>query len=309
MEGEVWRPGGVRALAAAGAVGREPATEADVCRPQPACPYHGSCPGKKVLSLDQKREAVTHLVEGESIPAVVACALIDLPRSSWYYVSCKVAAPEDLVIEDFLRDCVARLPRRGFGKCFAQSRRMGYGWNHKRVYRIYKQLGLNPRRRVKHRLPERGKQPMVAPLSSNAGWSMDFMSGRLTNGRQLRMLNLIDEFNRGALVIEIDTSMPSARVIRVLEQVRSRRPYPGPSVWTTDRGSSRRRWPTGACHIRWRSTSSHQESRRRMASWNASTAASGKISSTATCSTRRTKSVISPGIGRLSTTKSARTMA
>jgi putative transposase len=169
---------------------------------------------------------VTHLVEAESIPAVVAGDLIDLPRSSWYYVSRKVADPGDRVIEDFLRDCVARRPRRGFGKCFARSRRMGYGRNHKRVYRIYKQLGLNLRRRVKHRLPERVKQPLVAPLSPNAGWSMDFMSDRLTNGRQFRTLNLIDEFNREALVIEIDTSMPSARVIRVLEQVRSWRPLP-----------------------------------------------------------------------------------
>ena len=169
---------------------------------------------------------MTHLVEAESIPAVVACELIDLPRSSWYYVSRKVADPEDRVIEDFLRDCVARRPRRGFSKCFTRSRRMGYGWNHKRVYRVYKQLGLNLRRRAKHRLPERVKQPLVAPLSPNAGWSMDFMSDRLTNGRQFRTLNLIDEFNREALAIEIDTSMPSARVIRVLEQVRAWRPLP-----------------------------------------------------------------------------------
>ena len=169
---------------------------------------------------------MTHLVEAESIPAVVACGLIDLPRSSWYYVSRKVADPEDRVIEDFLRDCVARRPRRGFSKCFTRSRRMGYGWNHKRVYRVYKQLGLNLRRRVKHRLPERVKQLLVAPLSPNAGWSMDFMSDRLTNGRQFRTLNLIDEFNREALAIEIDTSMPSARVIRVLEQVRAWRPLP-----------------------------------------------------------------------------------
>jgi putative transposase len=172
----------VRAFAAAGVGGTEPATEADVCRPQPTRPCNGSRSGKKVLSLDQKREAVTHLVEAESIPAVVACDLIDLPRSIWYYGSLKVTNPEDRVIEDFLRDCVARRPRRGFGKCFARFRRMGYGRNHKRVYRIYKQLGVNLRRPVKLRLPERVKQPLVAPLSPNAGWSMDFMSDRLTNG-------------------------------------------------------------------------------------------------------------------------------
>lgn len=169
---------------------------------------------------------MTHLVEVESVPASVACEVIDLPRSSWYYISRTEPDPEERVIEDFLRDCVARRPRRGFGKCFSRARRMGYAWNHTRVYRIYKQLGLNLRRRVKHRLPERLKQPLVAPLSPNAGWSMDFMSDSLTNGRQFRTLNLIDEFNREALAIEVDTSMPSARVIRTLEQVKGWRPLP-----------------------------------------------------------------------------------
>jgi putative transposase len=103
---------------------------------------------------------------------------------------------------------------------------MGHGWNKKRVYGLYKRLGLNLRRRVRHRMPERVKQPLVAPVSPNTGWSMDFRSDRLTNGRQFRTLNLIDEFNREALAIEVDTSMPSARVIRVLEQVKSWRLLP-----------------------------------------------------------------------------------
>lgn len=155
------------------------------------------------------------------MPAKVACEIIDLPRSSWYYVSRRADDPEDRIIENFLRDCVARRPRRGFGKCFTRARRIGYGWNKKRVYRLYKRLGLNLRRRVWHRLPERVMQPLVVPVSPNLGWSMDFMSDRLTNGRQFRTLNLIDEFNREALAIEVDTSMPSTRVIRVLEQVQS----------------------------------------------------------------------------------------
>lgn len=169
---------------------------------------------------------MTHLVEAKLVSAKVACEVIDVPRSSWYYVGRTEPDPQDRVIEDFLRDCVAKRPRRGFYKCFTRAKRMGYDWNHKRVYRIYKQLGLNLRRRVKHRLPERVKQPLEAPLAPNAGWSMDFMSDRLTNGRQFRTLNLIDEFNREALAIEVDTSMPSLRVIRVLEHVKQWRQLP-----------------------------------------------------------------------------------
>ena len=124
------------------------------------------------------------MVEIESVPAKLACEIVDLPRSSRYYVSRRVDDPEDRIIESFLRACVARRPRRGFSKCFTRSRRMGYRWNNKRVYRIYKLLGLNLRRRVKHRLPERAKQPLIAPTAPNTGWSMDFMSDCLTNGRQ-----------------------------------------------------------------------------------------------------------------------------
>lgn len=108
----------------------------------------------------------------------------------------------------------------GFGLCFLYLRNVkGYGWNHKRVYRIYCELELNlrikPKKRIKRNLPA----PLSVPEAVNQVWSMDFMHDQLQNGRCIRLLNVIDDFNREGLGMEIDFSLPSERVIRALEQI------------------------------------------------------------------------------------------
>jgi putative transposase len=80
-------------------------------------------------------------------------------------------------------------------------------------------MKLNIRRRAKKRLPERVKQPLSVPAAPNQMWSVDFMSDSLTDGRKFRLLNIIDDFNRESLAIEVDTSLPCLRLIRVLEKL------------------------------------------------------------------------------------------
>ena len=109
---------------------------------------------------------------------------------------------------------------------FAWLKRQGYKWNHKKVYRIYCSLGLNLRIKPKKRLPTRNPIPLNQPNNPNIFWSMDFMSDSLTNGRKFRTLNVIDDFNRESLSIEIDFSLPAPRVVRVLEQIANWRGYP-----------------------------------------------------------------------------------
>lgn len=111
------------------------------------------------------------------------------------------------------------MPTRGFGEYRKLIRKEGIGWNHKRIKRVYDLLKLNIRRKHKRRLPDRIKNPLVVPEEVNHTWSMDFMHDSLTNGRKIKVLNLMDDFNREALAIEIDSSLSGARVKRVLERV------------------------------------------------------------------------------------------
>jgi putative transposase len=80
-------------------------------------------------------------------------------------------------------------------------------------------MGLNLRRKRKRRLPDRVKEPLQIGPQINYSWSMDFMSDSLVTGRKFRVLNIIDDFNRESLAIEVDTSLSSERVIRVLQDV------------------------------------------------------------------------------------------
>ncbi|WP_244137468.1 IS3 family transposase, partial [Burkholderia pyrrocinia] len=108
----------------------------------------------------------------------------------------------------------------GFGLCFLYLRNVkGFGWNHKRVYRIYCELELNLRIKPRKRLVRQVPEPLAVPCAVNQVWSMDFMHDQLADGRSIRLFNVIDDFNREALGIEIDFSLPSERVIRALRQI------------------------------------------------------------------------------------------
>lgn len=88
-----------------------------------------------------------------------------------------------------------------------------------KLKRLYAELRLNLPRRGKKRLPARIKQPLQAAGQPNQGWRCDFMADALWSARRLRTFNVIDEFNREGLRIEIDTSLPAARVIRALNEL------------------------------------------------------------------------------------------
>jgi len=113
-------------------------------------------------------------------------------------------------------------PVEGFWKCYYRLRNMDTIINHKRLHRVYKQMGLPLRRKVKKRLPARIKEPMVIPAGFTQTWSIDFMSDALSNGTKFRSFNVIDDYNREVLFIETDYSLKSSRVIWVLKHLTKR---------------------------------------------------------------------------------------
>lgn len=148
---------------------------------------------------------------------------MQLPRSTFQYSR---KPKDDSLIQDALTAMVSKHPTIGFWQSYHRLRNRGEKWNHKRVRRVYRKLNLNIRRRAKKRLPERVKQPLSVPTAPNQVWSLDFMSDALVDGRKFRLLNVIDDFNRESLSIEVDSSLPTLRVIRVLERLVTERGKP-----------------------------------------------------------------------------------
>jgi putative transposase len=152
-----------------------------------------------------------------------ACKLVNLPRSTFSY---EPIVKDDAQVIDQLKELVDKHPAIGFWQSFYRIRRKGFIWNHKKVYRVYTDLKLNIRRRYRKRLPARVKQELFQPTAINQVWSIDFMSDTLWDGRRFRLLNIIDDFNRELLTIESDLSLPTARLIRVLEYLKEFRGLP-----------------------------------------------------------------------------------
>lgn len=158
------------------------------------------------------------MVDEHHLSRVRACQAVGLPRSALYKPTTDRSAKDAPVIEA-INVMLEKRPRWGFWKCFDRLRQDGHGWNHKRVYRVYCAMRLNLKRKVRRRVLTRERQPLLASSELNCVWALDFMRDTLYDGRPFRTLNVIDEGNREALRIECGTSIPSSRVVRVLEQL------------------------------------------------------------------------------------------
>lgn len=127
---------------------------------------------------------------------------------------------ENAFIADWLLRLTTSNRNWGFGLCFLYLRNVkGYSFNHKRVRRIYCELELNLRIKPKRRLKRDQSDELEVPGAINMTWSMDFMHDSLRDGRSFRTFNVLDDYNREGLGIEVDFSLPALRVIRALEQI------------------------------------------------------------------------------------------
>lgn len=176
--------------------------------------------------LSARRAVAAILVQEHALSVGRACGIAGLSRTAWYRPPTDRSAADQPVIEALLA-LVAKRTRWGFGLCFDRLRATGHGWNAKRVYRVYCALRLNLPRRRKKQVLTRPRLALEAPAILNTTWALDFMGDTLYNGRCYRTLNVLDEGNREGLAIEIDTSLPSARVVAVLDQLVAIHGVPG----------------------------------------------------------------------------------
>lgn len=154
----------------------------------------------------------TSAVERHGISIRLACETLGISETCYRYQA--QFSDENAEIADWLIRLTYNQRNWGFGLCFLHIRNVkGFGWNHKRVHWIYRELELNLLIKPKKRLVVEEPEPLAVPETINDSWSMDFMHDQLNNARSYRLLNVIGDFNREGLGIEVDFSLPAERVI------------------------------------------------------------------------------------------------
>jgi putative transposase len=171
----------------------------------------------------QQRAAVQSVQERFGFSQRRACRLVNTMRSTVRYRSRR---GDDEPLRTRLRQLAGQRPRFGYRRLHVLLRREGIVVNHKRIARLYREEGLAVRRRNRKTVARvtRGRPP--APERANEQWALDFLEDALASGRKIRVLSVIDVFTREALALEVDTSLPGNRVVRVLDRLLGERSVP-----------------------------------------------------------------------------------
>jgi len=139
--------------------------------------------------------------------------VVRIGRSTYYYRSVR----DDRALRRHIREVAETRVRYGYKRIHVLLRREGWRVNHKKVYRIYCEEGLNlrrkrPRRRVS--AASREERPIVSNIDQT--WSMDFVSDSLFNGQMIRALTIVDNFSRECIAIHVDQSIKADDVVGVM---------------------------------------------------------------------------------------------
>lgn len=158
-----------------------------------------------------------HLQATYSVSERRACRLAQAHRTMIRYV--RRSRSDEAVVRERLRVLAGQHPRYGYRRLHVLLRRELGTLNRKRVYRLYRLEGLTVRRRKRKRVTAVPRVSVKRPWQRGEAWAMDFMQDTLADGRRFRTLNVLDIVTRECLAIEVDTSLPGQRVVRVLEQL------------------------------------------------------------------------------------------
>jgi putative transposase len=143
--------------------------------------------------------------------------VIGLSTATWRYQ--RRTSATNVVVLARLQAHAAVRARFGYRRLHILLEREGLVVNHKRVHRIYRAAGLQVRRRRRKRLTRAERVPLPVPSQRRERWSMDFTVDTLADGRGFRTLNIVDDFTRECVAIEVDRSLPGLRVTRVLDRL------------------------------------------------------------------------------------------
>jgi len=176
-----------------------------------------------VVKPAAKRALVSHVRTEHVISARRACGLIGIWESSLYYRS---KGRNDEELRAALNKYATENQGWGYRGLMDWLARDGMHDNHKRVYRVYAEEGLQLGRRKRRQKSRYRGSRLEEPMGLNELWTMDFLSDQLADGRVFRILVIMDVHSRECLAVEADTSLSGRRVTRVLDGLKEHRGLP-----------------------------------------------------------------------------------
>lgn len=170
-----------------------------------------------------RKEAVEFACSNFPMSLRRACGLMQIQMSSYYY---RHRPRPDGALRAALKEAAAKRRRWGYRMLAVLMKRQGFKDNLKRIHRVYREEKLQVKIRRRRKTARwRGDKPIPASRP-NERWSMDFMSDQLANGRTIRVFNVVDDFTRQCLAMEVDTSLNGVRVTRILDRLVARHGHP-----------------------------------------------------------------------------------
>jgi putative transposase len=165
----------------------------------------------------RKRQLVDHARATWRVSIRRACRALPVDRSTYHYRSRRAGQAQ---LAERIKEMAATRVRYGYRRLHVLLRREGWAVNAKRVYRVYRELGLQlrnktPRRRVRAKL----REDRAAATRANETWAMDFVHDQLATGRKLRVLTIVDTFSRFSPAVEARFTFRGADVVGVLERL------------------------------------------------------------------------------------------
>ncbi len=171
----------------------------------------------------ERRKAVGHLCDQHGVSQRRACDVLEVDRSSVRYRSIR---PDDADVRKAMKEVAAERRRFGYRRIHIMLERQGIYMNQKKLRRLYREEGLQVRKRGGRKRALGTRRPMEVPQNVNVRWSLDFVSDAFTDGRRFRVLAVVDDFSRECLTLVPDTSLSGARLTRELDAIIQMRGMP-----------------------------------------------------------------------------------
>jgi putative transposase len=177
---------------------------------------------KKRLELVALKAAIEQVQQEYAFSERRACRMLTMVVTTYRYRSQRTDEPLRTRLVELARD----KPRFGYRQLQVLLQRSGEQVNHKRLHRVYRELGLAIRRRKCKHCVREGK-PLLVRTSANQGWALDFVHNAVECGRMIRVvLSVVNAYSRECLALEVDTNFASRRVTPMLEAIIAERGQP-----------------------------------------------------------------------------------